>query len=56
MLPFGPYEYEIPKKKKNEKVIFKVMMDSLKKSNEIVNFVTQSVPHIDYAIKIADLA
>lgn len=38
MQPFKDYEYEIPKNKKKEKVIYKILSESLKKSNDIINF------------------
>ena len=54
MLPFYPYEYQL-KSKKNDKVVNKVLTDSLKKSGEVVKFVMGSLPHVEDAILYADL-
>ena len=44
LLPFYPYEYK--NKNKMERVVLKVLSDSLKKSNEVVKFVMGVLPHI----------
>lgn len=52
LLPFQEYEY--PEKKKLEKVIVKVITDSLKKSNEVLKFVNTSVFLVNKAIEYAN--
>lgn len=44
LLPFFPFEYK--NKSKMEKVVLKVLQDSLKKSNEVVKFVMSVLPHV----------
>lgn len=44
MLPFISYEYK--NKNKTEKVVVKVLQESLKKSNEVLKFVTGTAPFV----------
>jgi hypothetical protein len=57
LFPFHQYEYKPKKggKVQGIKIINKVTSDSLKKSNEVLKFVTETVPFIDQAISYADL-
>jgi hypothetical protein len=50
-LPFTPFEFK--NKNKNEKVIVRVLQESLKKSNEVLNFVTGTIPFVQKAIALA---
>jgi hypothetical protein len=50
-MPFTPYEFK--NKNKNEKVIVRVLQESLKKSNEVLNFVTGTTPFVKKAIELA---
>jgi hypothetical protein len=50
-LPFAPYEFK--NKNKNEKVIVRVLQESLKKSNEVMNFVTGTIPFVHKATELA---
>lgn len=52
LLPFYPFEYKA--KNKMEKVVFKVLQDSLKKSNEVVKYVMGVLPYVKRAIEFAD--
>ena len=45
LMPFYPYKYT-GKKDKKEKVIMKVMHDSLKKSHEEIRFVMTTLSHV----------
>lgn len=54
LLPFYPYEYPIKTKSKQEKVIMKVMAESLKKSNDVVKLVMGTVPYVDKTVEMAD--
>jgi hypothetical protein len=51
LLPFAPYEFK--NKNKNEKVVVRVLQESLKKSNEVLNFVTGTIP---FVLKTTELA
>ena len=51
LIPFQ--EFEFLEKKKVEKVIVKVIYDSLKKSNEVLKFVTGTVGFVEKAIEYA---
>lgn len=51
LLPFIPYEYK--NKNKTEKVIVRVLQESLKKSNEVLKFVTGTIPHVLKATEFA---
>jgi hypothetical protein len=50
-LPFTPFEFK--NKNKNEKVIVRVLQESLKKSNEVLNFVTGTIPFVQKATALA---
>ncbi len=52
MLPFNAYEYK--NKNKTEKVIVKVLQESLKKSNEVLKFVTGTIPFVQKATEFAN--
>ena len=52
LLPFYPFEYKA--KNKVEKVVFKVLQDSLKKSNEVVKYVMSVLPYVSRAIEFAN--
>lgn len=51
--PIYPFEYKA--KNKQEKVILKVLSDSLKKSNEVVKFVTGVLPYVTQSIELASI-
>jgi len=51
LLPFWPFEYKA--KNKMERVVQKVLFDSLKKSNEVMKFVIGVLPHIPKAVEFA---
>jgi tRNA nucleotidyltransferase (CCA-adding enzyme) len=52
LLPFYPFEYK--SKNKMERVVMKVLQDSIKKSNEVVKFVMGVLPHVQKAMVFAD--
>ena len=52
LLPFYPFEYK--SKNKMERVVMKVLQDSLKKSNEVVKFVMGALPYVQKAMVFAD--
>ena len=51
-LPFNNFTYT--NKGKQEKVVFKVLTDSLKKSNDVVKFVSSVLQYVDQAIALSD--
>ena len=51
LFPFTPFEYK--NKSKTEKVFAKVLQESLKKSNEVLKFVTGTIPFVLKAIEFA---
>ena len=51
LLPFYPFDYKA--KNKVEKVVLKVLTDSLKKSNEVIKFVMSSLPYVEKAIQLS---
>jgi hypothetical protein len=52
LLPFIPYEYKA--KNKPEKVVLKVLQESLMKSNKVVTFIMGVLPYVDQCINFAN--
>ena len=50
-MPFIPFEFK--NKNKNEKVVVRVLQESLKKSNEVLNFVMGTIPFVQKTTEFA---
>lgn len=53
MHPFHTFDYKA--KNKMEKVYTRIILESLKKSNDVLKFVNQTIPFVNKAIHFADV-